>query len=549
MSSRVKQMSLDRCTASSPPPATLSHALGVQHGHSVPTTARVTPLDGSSRRAAQYIRMSTEQQTYSPARQREAIETYAQQHGYAIVATYEDDGRSGLSIQGRSGLIALLDDIANGHAGYEAILVYDVSRWGRFQDTDESAYYEFVCRRAGIRVEYCVEAFCNDGTPMAAVVKALKRIMAGEYSRELSHKVVTSKRRMAEMGFWMGGRTGYGFRRLLVDADGNPKLVLEAGQRKSIQSEHIKLCLGPESEQKTVRWMYRQVATKGLGYNQIARLLNTRRVPCTGGTNWNYQRVKNILTSVQYTGVFYFGQSTARLSAPQVPAPRESWLRIDWPHLRIVTDALYERVQHVLTSTSREMSNQTGLELLRALYAKRGRLSTHMIDRAPGVPTADWYRARFGSLRKAYDLVGYYVPGDEGHWEGFGARIALAKILRATVTEQLRGLGATVDRHGQRLLVVNGRLTLLPMVGRYVPIDGRLRCQVRTGGKSDWVLINTVEAGTHQPLKYYLVPGCRWIHTFSAPDTGHPERVASDSLEPLIRIVADLPGPPSPAPA
>jgi DNA invertase Pin-like site-specific DNA recombinase len=37
------------------------------------------------------------------------------------------------------------------------VLVYDVSRWGRFQDIDESAHYEFVCKQAGIKVAYCAE--------------------------------------------------------------------------------------------------------------------------------------------------------------------------------------------------------------------------------------------------------------------------------------------------------------------------------------------------------------------------------------------------------
>ncbi len=58
------------------------------------------------------------------------------------------------------------------------MLVYDVSRWGRFQDCDESAFYEYLCRRAGIRVEYCMEEFRNDGTPISAVLKVLKRVMA-----------------------------------------------------------------------------------------------------------------------------------------------------------------------------------------------------------------------------------------------------------------------------------------------------------------------------------------------------------------------------------
>jgi hypothetical protein len=47
-------------------------------------------------------------------------------------------------------------------ADFTQILVYDISRWGRFRDSDEAAHYEFLCKRAGIAVHYCAEQFEND---------------------------------------------------------------------------------------------------------------------------------------------------------------------------------------------------------------------------------------------------------------------------------------------------------------------------------------------------------------------------------------------------
>ncbi|HHW4679386.1 MAG TPA: recombinase family protein [Xylella sp.] len=85
-------------------------------------------------------------------------------------------------------------------ADFQIILVYDVSRWGRFQDSDESAYYEYICRRAGIQVAYCAEQFENDGSPVSTIVKGVKRAMAGEYSRELSVKVFAGQCRLIEVG-------------------------------------------------------------------------------------------------------------------------------------------------------------------------------------------------------------------------------------------------------------------------------------------------------------------------------------------------------------
>src|SRR3954454_1100771 len=94
-------------------------------------------------RAAQYVRMSTEHQQYSTANQGDVIQEYADRRGFEIVQTYADEGKSGLSVAGREALRRLIDDVQGGRAEYAAILVYDVSRWGRFQDADESAYYEY----------------------------------------------------------------------------------------------------------------------------------------------------------------------------------------------------------------------------------------------------------------------------------------------------------------------------------------------------------------------------------------------------------------------
>ena len=91
-------------------------------------------------RAAQYVRMSTEHQQYSTENQADAIQQYADLRGIEIVRTYADEGRSGLSLDGRDAFKKLIDDVESGRADFEAILVYDVSRWGRFQDADEGGY-------------------------------------------------------------------------------------------------------------------------------------------------------------------------------------------------------------------------------------------------------------------------------------------------------------------------------------------------------------------------------------------------------------------------
>jgi DNA invertase Pin-like site-specific DNA recombinase len=96
-----------------------------------------------AKRAAIYVRMSTEHQQYSTENQGDTIREYAAKRGLEIGRTFADAGKSGLRIDGRDALKTLIDTVLSGAADFSTILVYDVSRWGRFQDADESAYYEY----------------------------------------------------------------------------------------------------------------------------------------------------------------------------------------------------------------------------------------------------------------------------------------------------------------------------------------------------------------------------------------------------------------------
>ena len=111
--------------------------------------------------AAQYVRMSTEHQQYSTENQQDVIRDYAARRGFETVKTYADAGKSGLRIEGRNALKQLIKDVQEGQANFRAILVYDISRWGRFQDSDESAYYE----RPLVDVEAVVIAIAGDWLP------------------------------------------------------------------------------------------------------------------------------------------------------------------------------------------------------------------------------------------------------------------------------------------------------------------------------------------------------------------------------------------------
>jgi DNA invertase Pin-like site-specific DNA recombinase len=272
--------------------------------------------------------MSTDLQKYSTENQLHTIRRYAEQRGFTIVRVFEDSGRSGLRMDGRDGLQSLMLEVQSGAAGFQAILVYDVSRWGRFQDADEGAYHEHVCSRAGIRVHYCGEQFDNDGSIGSILLKNVKRVMAGEYSRELSVKVFAGQCRLIEHGFRQGGPAGFGLRRLLIDEGRNPKGELGRGDRKSLQTDRVVLTLGPPDEIEHVHSIYAMFVEDRKSEREIALELNRRGILSDLGRPWTRASIHQILTNEKYIGNNIFNRVSYKLKQRRVVNHRDTWVRV-----------------------------------------------------------------------------------------------------------------------------------------------------------------------------------------------------------------------------
>lgn len=458
--------------------------------------------------AAQYLRMSTERQEYSMENQKAAIDEYAQRHGLAVVQTYSDAGKSGLVLRRRAGLSRLLQDVVGGTAAYKAILVYDVSRWGRFQDVDEAAHYEFLCRNAGIPVHYCAEQFANDGTLPASILKALKRTMAAEFSRELGVKVCEGKKRLTRLGFWMGGSPGYGLRRMLMSADGERKQELVSGEYKSLTTDRIILVPGPKKEVEHVRSMYATVLRERKGPTQIAHSLNQRGVPYREGKLWEDYSVRRVLTNPKYIGCNLWGQTSGKLHGPRLRLAPEYWISKAGAFAPIIGQDTFDRVQAVLRKKSEKKSDRELLQRLGRLLVAKGRLTETIIDEARALPSHSTYRHRFGSVRRAYELVGY--PTLTGVYERCDKRKRTQR-LRDQLVEQIRALSPEA-------------LTVFHLPGRLRPIlrlgnDRRVSVIVcrarRSEGKGRrWVLSPIPEESGHITLLALLNSTNDGFHSF-----------------------------------
>jgi DNA invertase Pin-like site-specific DNA recombinase len=387
--------------------------------------------------AAQYLRMSTDDQQYSIDNQKAGICEYAARHGFNVVQTYEDSGKSGLVLNHRAGLLKLLQDVLSGKVSYKAILVYDISRWGRFQDADESAYYEFICKNAGVPVHYCAEQFPNDETLSSTLTKALKRSMAAEFSRELGEKVFKGKSRLAQLGFWEGGEAGYGYQRLMVSADGKPKQKLKLGEHKSLTTDRITLIPGNKREIKTVRHMFKIAAQSRLGTTEIARSLN-RGGMLFQGHPWSNVQVKNVLTNPKYAGWNVWARRSQKLGGKLTAVPPENWIRKPGAFHPLVDQATFDRVQiNLLRRADRDWSDEELTRRLKRLLAAKGRLSEGIIRGARAMCSPNTLRRHFGRSRDIYERVDYRPP----FMDFFkGARAEPSMRLRRELVERIRAM-------------------------------------------------------------------------------------------------------------
>jgi DNA invertase Pin-like site-specific DNA recombinase len=454
--------------------------------------------------------MSTEHQKYSTENQSTAIRRYAAERSIDIVKTYVDAGKSGLRIDGRDALKRLIDDVESKHADFETILVYDVSRWGRFQDADESAYYEYICKRSGIAVQYCAEQFDNDGSPVSTIVKGVKRAMAGEYSRELSTKVFAGQCRLIELGFRQGGPPGYGLRRRLIDQTGAPKAELLRGEQKSLQTDRVVLVCGPDAEVSVVREIYRRFVEERLSERYIADDLNARGITTDTGHSWTRGTVHQILINEKYIGNNVWNRVSFKLKEKRVRNHPDMWIRSDGVFPALVDENLFSAAQEIIRARSFRMSDTEMLDLLRELRKNAGLLSGLIIDEAEGLPSSSAYRTRFGSLLQTYRHIGYTPRRDYCYIEINRRLRALYENLIDVIVESLRSARCQLSKESKNgLLLVNNEVTLSIVIARCARTNcGSYRWLLRfdAGLQPDVTIAVRMDAENRTPLDYYLLP-------------------------------------------
>lgn len=492
--------------------------------------------------------MSTEHQQYSTENQSDAIRRYAEARGIEIVRTYADHGKSGLTLLGRDGLQALLRDVESGQADFTTILVYDVSRWGRFQDPDEAGHYEHLCKKASITIQFCAEQFENDGSPVANIVKDVKRMMAGEYSRELSVKVFAGQCRQIELGRRQGGSAGFGLRRQLIDIAGKPKNLLERGQQKSFQTDRVILVPGPAAEVEIVRWIYCAFVEEGKSEREIAGELNARAIWTDLSRPWTRGTVHQVLVNPKYAGDNVWNRTSSKLTERPRRNRPDLWVRADDAFEAVVDRVLFNAAQAIVQGRSHRLSNEEMLAALSQLLKARGQLSGLVIDEAEDLPSSSAYQSRFGSLLRAYAFVGFTPDRDYSYVE---TNRALRRLHPDIVTSVIAGIdaagGRVIHDPDTDLLKINDELLLSIIIVRHTETatgSARWHLRLDAGLVPDLTVAVRMAEGNLGPLDYYILPGIEMTEPrirFSQHNEGGLDAYRFDDLGALYDLTGRMP--------
>ncbi|WP_276330779.1 recombinase family protein [Paraburkholderia bryophila] len=412
-------------------------------------------------RAAQYIRMSTDHQQYSPVFQRQAIAEYAAAHNFRIVRDYEDAGISGLTLRERPALVQLLLDVQSAARRFATVLVYDVSRWGRFQDVDEAAFYEYACRRAGVNVIYVAEPFENDASPATSVLKALKRAMAAEFSRDMSRKVFLGTCLNVRRGFHSGGPPGYGLQRILVDADRQVRHPLRQYEYKSVQTDRVIVAPAANGEAALIRKMFEWYATQPISPTGIARRLNDFGICNGSGRVWQARNIATILRNEAYIGTNIYSRTSSKLSGRWERVPEQDWIRIPNAFTPVVDRRVFAAVQAKLARARQRPTREEIVEGLHEVIKRAGKLTQGTLRHYRSAPSVGQVMREFGGLYEAYEAIGYSPNLDPARSEHRRVEHLMEKRVADVTIEALRSQGHEVryEKH-TGTICVDGTLRL-----------------------------------------------------------------------------------------
>jgi hypothetical protein len=293
----------------------------------------------------------------------------------------------------------------------------------------------------------------------------------------------------------------------------------------------VVLVPGPPEEIEIVRWIYRTFVEERTVESKLAVILNQRGVRSDLDRPWTRATVHEVLTNEKYIGNNVYNRVSFKLKKKRVDNPPEMWIRKNAAFESIVPPDLFLRAQDIIAERSRKFTNEELLSHLRGLLEREGRLSGLLIDEMEGLASSSIYRTRFGSLIRAYELIGYSPDRDYRFIETNRQLRLMHPQVVAKCIERIRELGGAVEcTPATDLLTINDEFTASLVIARcrQTP-SGTFRWLIRfdTSLAPDITVAVRMDAENTNPLDYYLLP--RLDLTFDKLLLAEDNRVSLDT--------------------
>ncbi|UCB57049.1 MAG: recombinase family protein [Candidatus Omnitrophota bacterium] len=293
------------------------------------------------KQAIAYLRKSTDLQETSLEQQKEKILLFAKQHSIKVIEFFAEEA-CGENVEGRPQFRKMIE-CCKLKDDFQYVLVYDISRWGRFTNPKEAVYWEVEVERADKKVVFVSEGFKEDsiGTSITNFVKSAE---ASEYLKNIRRQTLRGKIYNAKQGFWMGGRPPYGYNRALVEG-GKIGEVLPEGKEKGIKGQKIKLVVNKQ-QAKVIKTIFVMFAKQGLSVRSIVEYLNQSPYAPPRGKKWTKSSLWRILHNDVYIGTLVYNRENIhKRNGKHKYNPKDKWVVVENSHQPIISMELWELIQ------------------------------------------------------------------------------------------------------------------------------------------------------------------------------------------------------------
>jgi DNA invertase Pin-like site-specific DNA recombinase len=228
------------------------------------------------------------------------------------------------------------------------ILVLGASRWGRFDNPDDAAYWRVRFRRLYWNVVY-VTTDVSDDPGVSHVLRAVVDTGATFERNEIIRRAKSGGRNTAELGHWQG-RAPLGYRRSACAPQREPYL-LDNGEAKPAD-RYCVLVPGPTEEWEFMKWVFETFAKGNHSLSSFVKIVaEKRKTVGPGGSvlrpdiRWSKQALRQKLQNISYLGTIRYGRRLNQNRDTAMVVDDDDCVIVKDAHPALISPDVFDQVQ------------------------------------------------------------------------------------------------------------------------------------------------------------------------------------------------------------